>query len=260
MGSHRRSYFGSSRRFIRFLTSSHYLFCVLFCICRCMEPFARISSQIHERVVLDDESSKKRLYCQHLQHTLQSLIELCPLGSNAGLQLIEDYVMQVKQQPQPIFFDDEVPFQAFAFVGGKHRLFPSCPSSDAFVIAAVSKRFQFHIQAHFSELCTQRTVASSKFPKLASWEASFGKPEEFLPVPTWHQWKLDAWAKLNPRWQDENCPWHYSGPLYHRDVSKLVSLWHSENSTAGFYQYVRFQFSSWEFDAETETWEEEDHL
>ena len=260
MGSHRRSHFGSSRRFIRFPTSSHYLFCVLFCICRCMQPLAPIPSQIHEPVVLDDELSKKRLYCQHLQHTLQSLIEGCPLGSNAGLQLIEDYVMQVKQQPQPIFFDDEVPFQAFAFVGGRHRIFPSCPSSDAFVIAAVSKRFQFHIQAHFSELCTQRTVALSKFPKLACWEASFGKPEEFLPVPTWHQWKLDAWAKLNPRWRDGSCPWHYSGPLYHRDGSKLVSLWHSENSTAGFYQYVRFQFSSWQFDAETETWEEEDHL
>ena len=222
----------------------------------CMQPFAPFPRTIHEHEVLDDESSKQGLYCQHLQHTLQSLIERCPLGSNAGLQLIEDYLMQVKQQSQHIFFVSDAHFHAFAFVCGRHHSFSSCPSTEAFAIAAVSKRFQLQMQAHFPMLRSQRSVASLRFPNLATLEVSLGKPVWYLPVPLWHQWKLDAWAKLCPAWQDipqETCPWQFSGPIYHRDASEAVSLWHSQNSTV-LYRYVRFQFSSWAFDAESETW------
>ena len=221
-----------------------------------METFDTISSQLSELGAFDEELSSQRLFCDQLHHSLQSFIERCPLGSNAGLQLIEDYLMQVKQQSQHIFFVSDAHFHAFAFVCGRHHSFSSCPSKEAFAIDAVSKRFQLQMQAHFPMLRSQRSVASLRFPNLATLEVSLGKPVWYLPVPLWHQWKLDAWAKLCPAWQDipqETCPWQFSGPIYHSDASEAVSLWHSQNSTV-LYHYVRFHFSSWAFDAESETW------
>ena len=100
---------------------------------------------------LENRLASRRQFCEELQHTLQSLIESCPLGLNEGVQLIEDYAMQVKHKRQYICFGSDVHFQAFAFVGGQHPFFSLCPSPDAFVIAAVSKRFQLQMQAHFSE-------------------------------------------------------------------------------------------------------------
>ena len=216
------------------------------------------NSEVH---CLADHLSLRRQFCKELQHTLQGLIERCPLGSTEGLQLIEDYVMKVKHKRQHICFESDVHFKAFAFVGGQHRLSSGCPSSDAFVIAAVSKRFQLQMQAHFPKLRAQRTIASDRFPNLRNLELTLGKPTEFLPVPTWHQWRLDAWIRLSPTWSyTATGDWQRHGTVYHRAASELVSLWQSEFDTGGLYKYVRFEISSWEFDAGIESWVETDQL
>ena len=199
----------------------------------------------------------KRQFCQELEHTLESLMERCPLGSKEEvLQLIEDYVMQVKRKRQYICFGHDIHFQALAFVNKQfqHPLFSLCPSPDAFVIAAVSKKFQLQMQTHFPKLRAQRTVALENFPNLINLELSLGKPTEFLPVLIWHQWKLETWT-----FWSSCCRWSRAGVVYHPDASELVSLWQSQFAT-GWYKYVRFTISSWECDAENPMWVETNQI
>ena len=107
--------------------------------------------------------------------------------------------------------------------------------------------------------------ALERFPHLATDIERYGEPFQYWPFPCWRKWKVEVWwyfdggargaiySLYGEGWTCEHIFWMNS-------LAELPAIHRNMFRTAGLYNHLRLELSSWTWDYDEPFWQEEDHL
>ena len=124
---------------------------------------------------------------------------------------------------------------------------------------------------HGSQPATGPTVTSATlgtqehFPSLATDVERYGEPFQYWPFPCWRKWKVEVWwyfdgsargtifSLYGKGWTCEHIFWMNS-------LEELSAIHRIMYKTAGLYNRLHLELSSWVWDYAEPFWQEEEHL
>ena len=98
--------------------------------------------------------------------------------------------------------------------------------------------------------------ASEVFPSVVADVARYGRPVSVLPLPTWRLWRVDVWWRY-PNGSRAGRGWELAEVHWISELHLLHQTYENSYLTAGLYENLRMELSSWTWQYHDRQWMEE---